>query len=228
MGELFFLLRLIDLVDGEFGCWKKSGRYFAECNEFAISVRETDTWQTLETAVHKRCEINVLLHRVGFWVDGLRHPLSWSKMRHWFHPKKTHRKCGLEWHWTSSNVWLFGDCARRERRRQWEEDNEVPRFVDVPVVSKGRRGRNCTICSSESQFFGFCGFRFNGLTVTYVSVMFLFHVFASSGSIVVLNECKDQHKIVTTTCWACGACNKNSPARRALHVTLCSSFPVGV
>ena len=33
-----------------------------------------------------------------------------------------------------------------------------------------------------------------------VWLMSLFHVFATSGSIVVLNECKDQHKIVRTTC----------------------------
>ena len=62
-----------------------------------------------------------------------------------------------------------------------EEENEVPRFGDVPVVSKGRRGRNCTICSSESQFFGLCGFRFNGLTVTSVSVSCLCHFRKHSG-----------------------------------------------
>jgi len=33
-------------------------------------------------------------------------------------PSKENQKCGLEWHWISSNVWLFGD-VQEGNRRQW-------------------------------------------------------------------------------------------------------------
>ena len=105
-----------------------------------------------------------------------------------------------------------------------EEDNEVPDLSTFQWSPKDAKREIVLFVHQNPSSSVFVGFRFNGST--YVSVLMFF---ATSGSIVVLNECKDQHKIVRTTCRACGAWNRrNNTARRALHVTLCTSFPVGV